>query len=111
MREELEEWYESLKGTRTINGELKINGFDREMYEDLYYELLEVLKPYILNVGDFNQWYRKTVTQYIRYRQATNRRYDTYIPQMEPIEHHTLGEQLAVFKFFIYRRGGTGSQY
>lgn len=108
MEEELLQINQSLKGTRIVNGELRIKDFTPEDYETLYFYILEVLKPYFN--GNYENWYFKTVKQYVRFKKKTNRTYDFYVSQdNKPIELQTVQEQLAVFKFFIYRR--TGSKY
>ena len=107
MKEICKELYEQLKGTYTYKGQLQIEGFEYEDYETLYEVLLEQLAPFFK--GDYYDWYDTVATQYKRYRKATNRRYDVKCPQSDlAVEEQTVREQLALMKFFLYRRAGRG---
>jgi hypothetical protein len=107
LKELFKELHEELKGTRTVNGELKIEGYTRENYEDLYDYLIEFLQP-VFHENYWN-WYERTCRSYIRFRKANSKSYDIFIPQVKNVYEHTLGEQLAVLRFYIYRR--THSNY
>lgn len=100
-KELIADLYEGLKGTREKNGELTITGYQDEDYLELYQYLLDVLKDFF--DGDYHSWYNKTTTQYIRFKKANARNYLTY-PHERNIYEHTVREQLAVIKFFLYRR-------
>jgi hypothetical protein len=103
VKEILKELYEDLKGTRVKNGSLIVPNFNAQDYEQLYFMLLDELRPIIKN--DFYGWYGKAVKSYAKYRKRYDATNDVYIPQiMHPLEEHTTQMQLAVFKHYIYRR-------
>lgn len=99
----MKELYESLIGTRVVQGELTIPDFSPEMYEDLYYALLETLAPYIGQNYEF--WYTKTARSYHRYKARSRNTYDFYDPQVEKDVHsQTIREQLATIKYYLQKR-------
>lgn len=106
MKELINYLYENLKGTRTVNGKLVVNGFSKEDYIELYDYILESLEPVF--EGDYWSWYRRWVKSYVRYRQQTNRLYNFSCTQNEKhFYDHDTQEQLAVLKYYLYRRKGS----
>lgn len=99
----MKELYESLKGTRVVQGELTIKDFDDDMYEELYYSLLETLAPYIGNNYEF--WYTKTARSFHRYKARSRRTFDFYDPHFEKsVESQSIREQLATIKYYLQKR-------
>lgn len=100
---DLKDLYENLKGTRVRQGELEIPDFTSEMYEELYYSLLEILAPYI---GDnYEYWYTKTARSYHKYKARSRHSMDFYDPQYEKsVESQTIREQLATIKYYLQKR-------
>jgi hypothetical protein len=97
------ELYESLKGTRVIQGELWIPDFTDEDYEELYYMLLEELAPAIGT--NYEYWYTKTARSYHRYKARGRHTFDFYDPQYEKsVGSQTIREQLATLKYYIQKR-------
>ena len=98
--------YEELKESRIIKGKLTIRGFGKDEYEELYYSLLEEMIT--LFDGDYNNWYDFTNERYIKYKKVTNKT-NVYIPQESlQTEYHDIQMQLAVIKFYLYRRSTSG---
>jgi hypothetical protein len=99
----IKELYESLKGTRAIQGELTVPNFTDENYEDLYYYLLEELKEHI--GSNYEYWYTKTARAFHKYKARGRNTFDFYDPQYEkPVESQTIREQLATIKFYCQKR-------
>lgn len=110
MKDIIEELYQELKGTRIINGELFVEDFEEEDYEEIYFYILGELQP--LFKGNYVNWYEKKALSYYRYKQRTNRKDLVYIPQKDkPIEEQSTREQLALLKFFISRRRNGSFNY
>lgn len=88
---------------RIVDGQFTIKGWEYEDYENLYNELLQILKPFF--DGDYYRFYAKWVYKYHNYRKKTNKKLEIYTVQMEnPVEQHNVREQLSVLKHFLYRR-------
>lgn len=105
---EFKELYESLKGTRCVQGELTIPDFSDAEYEELYYYLLEVLAPFI--GSNYEYWYTKTARSYHRYKARGRNTFDFYDAQYEKeVSSQTVREQLATIKYYLQRR--TYSRY
>lgn len=95
--------YQSLKGTRVVQGELTIQDFTPGMYEDLYYMLLEEIAPYIGE--NYEYWYTKTARSYHRYKARSRHTFDFYDPQVEKdVGSQTIREQLATLKYYLQKR-------
>jgi hypothetical protein len=107
VRETICELYEQLKGTKTVNGELVIEGFDWQDYDQLMNILLQELKPVFK--GNFYSWYQRQCVSYYKFRKANARTYDFFCPQVQnPVDTHSIQNQLAVMKFYLYRRANSG---
>jgi hypothetical protein len=105
--------YDILKASRVIDGDFTFKEFSKndnsEEYEDLFYSVLEVLKEEIGD--DYWKWYDKQVARYVKYRKTTNKNNSVYIPQYRFANtDHTARQQLAVLKFFCYRKANSGYQ-
>jgi hypothetical protein len=99
--------FDILKSSRVIDGDFTFKGWDKKDnssdYEDLFYNILEVLKEEIGD--DYWKWYDKQVSRYVKYRATTNKSNSVYIPQYRFTNtDHTARQQLAVLKFFCYRK-------
>lgn len=100
---EIKELYESLKGTRVIQGELTISDFEDAEYEELYFLLLEELAPYIGE--NYEYWYTKTARSYHRYKARGRHTFDFFDPQYEKdVGSQTYREQLATIKYYLQKR-------
>lgn len=103
------ELYQSLKGvSRARHGELTIEGYTDEDYENLFYVLLEELADHI---GDnYEYWYTKWARSFHRQKALSRHTHDFYDPQYEkPLHEQTIREQLCTIKYFLTRR--THSRY
>jgi hypothetical protein len=99
----MKELYESLLGTKCVQGALTVQGFDESMYEELYYTLLEYLAPQIGD--DYEFWYTNVSRRYHRYKARGRHTPDFYDPQYEKnVESQTIREQLATIKYYIQKR-------
>lgn len=99
----IKELYESLKGTRVVNGELTIPDFTAENYEELYYLLLEELAGHI---GDnYEYWYLKVANWYHSYKKRRQHSADFYDPHIsKEVWSQSIREQLAVLKYYLQKR-------
>jgi hypothetical protein len=110
-KDEYQDLYEVLKSSRILKGDFTFKGWpyeeNAEEYEELFYNILEVLKD---EIGDnYYQWYDKIVNRYIKYKINTNKNDSVYIPQKRFInEEHTVRQQLSVLKFYVYRKANSG---
>ena len=103
---------DGLKGeTYTRQGELFVKGFTEiSQYEELYYSLLDELKELFNN--DYYRWYEDVCRRYARFRRSNSTRYDVVIPQEKKrSSDHTLQEQLAVIRWFIYKRANSQKNF
>lgn len=99
---DIDELYLNLaNNSRQVQGELTIEGFDDEAYDELYETLLSIMAPYIGQ--NYEYWYSRACIQYHRYKERHNTRYDFYDPHLKPLEQQTIREQLAVLKWKLYR--------
>lgn len=100
-----QEIYESLKypNSKMVQGELTIEGFTPDMYEDLYYTILESLEPYIK--GNYEEWYTKKARSHHKRKARSRNTFDFYDPQYEKhVWDQTIREQLVVLKFFCQHK-------
>lgn len=103
MQAAFKELYTGLKGTRVVQGELTIPDFTPEMYEELFYTLLEELAPYI--GANYEYWYIKTARSFHRYKARSRHTLDFYDPQVEKgVESQSIREQLATLKYYLQKR-------
>ena len=103
-----------LKGqthTKSGTGELVVRGFEtEEEYEELYFYLLEKLKDFF--DGDYYNWYTEQCRRYARFRRSNSARYDKVIPQESlRVEEHTIRQQLAVIRWYIYKRANSARYF
>lgn len=102
--------HQSLKASHVVGGELRIQGFESEDYQELFNVLLEQLAPLTTNFhGNFDFWYAAQCKKCHRHKVASRRTYDFYDPmiEIEP-EYHTIGQRLALLKWYISRRKWSG---
>lgn len=105
-REVIAELYESLKGnSRMIQGQLTIEGFNDEDYENLWRLILEELRDAEILTGDYEFFYRKWAGSYYQKFLRDRNSFYGYCPQYEkPLDGQTIREQLVVLKHFVQRR-------
>jgi hypothetical protein len=107
MEQIINDLHEFFKGSRVVDGRLRIKDFDDAQYEDLFFACVEMLKPYIGD--DYEKWYKRTTLSYHRFKVSNARDHSLYDPHFEKdMLDQDLQEQLAVIKYFVGRRKHSG---
>lgn len=93
--------YESLKGTRRNKmGELIIDGFRDEDYEDVVAQIIVLLKPVIKD--DFNSFVAKIHHEYLRWYSKQRVSIVGIRPRYDEIPN--VRQLLSLLKYYVYRR-------
>lgn len=104
-KDQIAELYDSLLGSRLVDGQLVIPGYTEPDYEELWEYLMTELVIPLLRGRDYYYWLAAQAARYRKNRRLGEweRAYYDPLTQNRP-EELTTRQQLAVIKFYLKRR-------